>query len=167
MRERYLIFGALNSLLFSVSLDSVLKTVPCPIMVYFNKLCLGWRVVSLALIPSSYRCGCISWIARRIVDSKHFNIHWCFNLNVFRLYQLVRQHMYNAVCWARPKPETPKCIYISYTVFCLKCQNLEYIITIFIVNIYLAFCSELFEAPFGIEPLLNLVVKSSRRRGSW
>ena len=41
--------GALYSLLFGVSLDSVLKTELKPIMVYFYKLWLGRRVVSLAL----------------------------------------------------------------------------------------------------------------------
>ena len=44
-------FLALYSLLFSVSQGSVLKTVLWPIMVYFYKLWLGWRGISLALIP--------------------------------------------------------------------------------------------------------------------
>ena len=45
------IFGALHSLVFGVSQGSVLKTELWPIMVYFYKLWLGWRVVSLAHIP--------------------------------------------------------------------------------------------------------------------
>ena len=36
----------------NVSQDSALKTVLWHIMVYFYKLCLEWRVVSLALIPN-------------------------------------------------------------------------------------------------------------------
>ena len=54
------IFWALLSLLIGVSKSSVLKTVLWPIMVYFYKLLLGWRVVSLALIPhlpiSIFKC---------------------------------------------------------------------------------------------------------------
>ena len=45
------IFGELYSLLFAVSQCSVLKIVLWSIMVYFYKLWLGWREVSLALIP--------------------------------------------------------------------------------------------------------------------
>ena len=45
------IVGDFYSWLFRVSQGSVLKAVPWPIMVYFYKLLLGWRVVSLALIP--------------------------------------------------------------------------------------------------------------------
>ena len=47
------------SLLFGVSQGSVLKAVHWPIMVYFYKFLIGWRVVSLALTPhlsiSTYR----------------------------------------------------------------------------------------------------------------
>ena len=42
-----IIFGALYSLLFGVMQGSVLKTVPSPIMIYFYKFWLGWRVVSI------------------------------------------------------------------------------------------------------------------------
>ena len=45
------IFWALYNLLFGVSQGTVLKTVLWPIMVYFYKLLLGWRVFSFALIP--------------------------------------------------------------------------------------------------------------------
>ena len=45
------IFWVLYNVLIDVSQGSVLKAVPWPIMVYFYKLLLGWRVVSLALIP--------------------------------------------------------------------------------------------------------------------
>ena len=44
-------FGALYSFLFGVSQGSVLKAVHWHIMVYFDKLLFGWRVVSLALTP--------------------------------------------------------------------------------------------------------------------
>ena len=58
------IFGALYSLLFSVSQSSVLKAVPWPIMIYFYKVLLAWRVVSLALLPhlpiSMYIWQCLS-----------------------------------------------------------------------------------------------------------
>ena len=47
-------FGSLYSLFFGVSQGSVLKAVHGPIMVYFYKLLFGRRVVSLAIIPSSY-----------------------------------------------------------------------------------------------------------------
>ena len=45
------IFWALYTLLFGVSLSSVLKTLPWPIMIYFYNLWRGWSVVSLSLIP--------------------------------------------------------------------------------------------------------------------
>ena len=64
-----IIFGALYSLLLGVSQGSVLNCRTLTITVYFYKLSLGWKVVSLALIP-------------------HFPIsidHWFSSLNGFTL----------------------------------------------------------------------------------
>ena len=65
--------GALYSLLFGVNLDSLLKTVPWPIMVYFYKLWLGWRVASLELIPHLLSISTYLFIR---FGSRRFNSKW-------------------------------------------------------------------------------------------
>ena len=45
------IVWALYSLLFGVSTGFLLKAVPWPIICYFYKWLLGWRVVPMALMP--------------------------------------------------------------------------------------------------------------------
>ena len=62
-------FCALYGLLFGVSHVSVLKTVLWPIMVNLNKVWLGWRVISLALI--SHLLISIWWILVLSAIIKH------------------------------------------------------------------------------------------------
>ena len=57
-------FDALYSLLFCMSQGSLWKTILWPIMVFYYKLLLRWRVVSLTLIPHLLICM-YGWLLER------------------------------------------------------------------------------------------------------
>ena len=91
--------------LFGVSRGFVLKTVPWPIMFYFYKLWLGWRVVSLALIcvgktvfDSMYR-GWYKWMDNDIYKMIFgLYIQYFISITLYKTFKLLKEDISNNFC---------------------------------------------------------------------